>query len=107
MFIQNHLHCGNLCGTKLVKFLSETWNRIANVYPQDFKSNVTGKSFSEAFILTSINPQYDNRLHIDLPVQHIKTTSSEHVVYINYSECKNKKQFVYPTCSELVVFMYM
>ena len=36
----------------------------------------------------------------------METTSSEHVVYINYSECKNKKQFVYPTCSELVVFMH-
>ena len=38
----------------------------------------------------------------------MKTTSSEHVVYINCSECqnKNKKQFVYTTCSELVVFMY-
>ena len=34
---------------------------------------------------------------------YMKTTSSEHVVYINCSECqsKNKKQF-----SELVVFMY-
>ena len=39
---------------------------------------VTGKSLSEAFILTSTNPQYDNRLFIDLPVQYIKTTSSEH-----------------------------
>ena len=36
----------------------------------------------------------------------MKTTSSEHVVYINCSECKNKNQFVYTTCSELVVFMY-
>ena len=45
---------------------------------------------------------------IDLPVQYMETTSSEHVVYINCSECqnKNKKQFVYTTCSELVVFMY-
>ena len=68
----------------------------------------TGKSLSEAFILTSTNPQYDKRLFIDLPVQYVKTTSSEHVVYINCSECqnKNKKQFVYTKCSELVVFMY-
>ena len=38
----------------------------------------------------------------------MKTTSSEHVVYINCSECqnKNKKQFVYTTCSELGIFMY-
>ena len=38
----------------------------------------TGKSFSEAFILASINPQYDKRLTVELPVQYMKTTSSEH-----------------------------
>jgi hypothetical protein len=38
----------------------------------------TGKSFSEALILASTNPQYDKRLFIELPVQHIKTTSTEH-----------------------------
>jgi hypothetical protein len=38
----------------------------------------------------------------------MKTTSSEHAVYINCFECqnKNKKQLMYTTCSELVVFMY-
>ena len=63
-------------------------------------SYYTGKSLSEAFILTSTNPQND-RVFIDLPVQYMKTTSSEHVVYINCSECrnKNKKQFVCTTCS--------
>ena len=39
------------------------------------------QSLSEAFILTSTNPQYGKRLSIDLPVQYMKTTSSEHVVY--------------------------
>ena len=66
----------------------------------------TGKPLSEAFILTSTNPQYDISLFIDLPVQYMKTASSEHVVYINCSECQNKKQFVYTTGSEIVVFMY-
>ena len=33
--------------------------------------DVTGKSLSEAFILTSTNPQYDKRLFIELPVQHM------------------------------------
>ena len=42
----------------------------------------TGKSMSEALILEATNPQYDKRLLIDLPVQYMKTTSSEHVVYI-------------------------
>ena len=63
----------------------------------------TGKSLSEEFILTLTNPQYEKRLFIDLPVQYMKTTSLEHVVYINCSECQSKKQFVYTTCSELVV----
>ena len=38
----------------------------------------------------------------------MKTASSEHVMYINCSECQNKniENFVYTTCSELVVFMY-
>ena len=31
----------------------------------------TSKSFSEALILASTNPQYDKRLFIDLPVQYI------------------------------------
>ena len=67
---------------------------------------VKGKSFSEALILPSTHPQFDKRLFNKLRVQYIKTTSSEHVVYINCSESKNKKQFVYTTCSEVVVFMY-
>ena len=69
----------------------------------------TGKSLSEALILALTNPQYDDRLFIELPVEYIKIPSSEHVVYINYSEClnKNKKQqFVYTTSSELGIFMY-
>ena len=44
----------------------------------------TGKSLSEALILASTNPQYDNRLFIELPVQYMKITSSEHVVYRNW-----------------------
>ena len=68
----------------------------------------TGKSLLEALILASSNPQHEKRLFIDLPVQYMKTTSSEHGLYINCFECqnKNKKQFMYTTCSGLVVFMY-
>ena len=50
----------------------------------------TGNSFSEALILASTKPQYVKLLFIDLPVQYMETTSSEHVVYINCSECQNK-----------------
>ena len=66
----------------------------------------TGKTLSEVLILGSTKPQYDKRLFIDLPVQDMKTTSSEHVVYINCFECQNKKQFVYITCSQSVLIMF-
>ena len=66
----------------------------------------TGKSVSEALILKSVNPQYDDRLFIE--VQYKKNTCSEHVVYKNCFECqnKNKKQCLYTTCSELGIFLY-
>ena len=53
--------------------------------------------------------QYDKRLFImKLRVQYMEITSSEHLVYLNCSECrnKNKKQFMYTTCSEHVIFIY-
>ena len=37
------------------------------------------------FLDQLLNPQYDKRLFIDLPVQYIKTTSSEHVVIYQFS----------------------
>ena len=65
----------------------------------------TGKSFSEALILASTNPQYEKRLFIELPVEDMKNPRSEHVVYTNCFECQNKKQCMYKTCSVLVVFI--
>ena len=56
---------------------------------------MTRKSFSEALILASTNLKFDKRLFIELRVQNMKTTSSDHVVYINCSERKNKNQFVF------------
>ena len=38
------------------------------VWVEDSQTS-TGKSFSEGLILASVNPQYDKRLFIDLPVQ--------------------------------------
>ena len=68
----------------------------------------TGKSFSEALILTLTNPQYDDRLFIELLVQYMKIASSVHVDYINCSECqnKNKKQIMYTTCSQHVLNLF-
>ena len=43
-----------------------------------FQKKITGKSLSEALIFASTNPQYDDRLFIELQVQYMKITSSEH-----------------------------
>ena len=43
----------------------------------------TGKYLSEALIFASKNPQYDDRLFIELQVQYMKIASSEHVIYTN------------------------
>ena len=45
---------------------------------------VTGKYLSEALIFASINPQFDNRLFIELP---FKTTSAEHGRNMFYPYC--------------------
>ena len=39
---------------------------------------ITGKSLSEALIFALTNPQYDDRLFIELQVQYMKIPSSEH-----------------------------
>ena len=54
------------------------------------KMSLTGKSFSEALIFASTNPQYDKKL---------KIASSEHVVFINCSECQNKDKKQRFTCT--------
>ena len=60
--------------------LKRSYKRPHNKYGRNTLRalRVTGKSLSEALILGSTNPQYDKRLFIDLPVQYMKTTSSEH-----------------------------
>ena len=49
---------------------------------------ITGKSFSEALILESVNPKYDERLFIEF----IEKTSSQHIVYRYSFECQNKNK---------------
>ena len=46
----------------------------------------TGKSLSEALIFASTNPQYDNRLFIELQVQCMKIPSSEHGENMMYTK---------------------
>ena len=63
----------------------------------------TGESVSEALILESVNPQYDDWLFIDSRLQYKKHTSSEHVAYKNYFKYQKK---LYTTCYQLVFFLY-
>ena len=53
---------------------------------------VRGKylNFPEALILASTNPQYDKRLFIELRVQYIKITNSEHVENMLRTCCVHK-----------------
>ena len=62
------------------QWFETTWNR----YKQFLL--MWGKSFSEALILASINPQYDKRLFIELHFQHMKQkiANLEHVLYKIY-----------------------
>ena len=51
---------------------------------------------SEALIFVSTNPQYDNRLFIELQVQYMK---KQRIC------CVHSEQFNYTTCTELGIFM--
>ena len=51
--------------TLVKKFMAED-DEWMNDIPEDFMPD-TGKSFSEALILASPNPQYDKRLFLELP----------------------------------------
>ena len=67
----------------------------------------TGKSFSEALILASTNPQYDRRLFIELRVSTWKLQAQNMLcTYINWFLFWHSEQFMYTICTELVVFMY-
>ena len=64
---------------------------------------ITCKFLSEALIFASTNPQYDNRLFIELQVQYMKIPSSngEHVVY---RHCfRHSDHFLYTRCSPHVL----
>ena len=89
-----------------------TFDHRTSIYPlfgQTFQNTFqntfnTGKSLSEALILASTNPQYGDRLFIELQVQYMKIPSSEHVVYTNCILFWHSEQCVHRTCTELVVF---
>ena len=76
---------------------------VLHTYKKQLNRKIsTGEYFSEALILASTIPQYDKRLFTKLQIQYMKIASSEHVLYINCSECQNKnkkKQFLNVFCA--------
>ena len=68
----------------------------------------TGKPVSEAFIFASVNPQYENRLFIDLWFQYEKNTSSEHGhgVYKYCFECQNKNKKPMQEWGLVMIYLY-
>ena len=68
----------------------------------------TGKSLSEALIFASTNPQYDDRLFIELQVQYMKIPSSnllctEIVSNIQNNLCTKHVLSLHFSCTELVI----
>ena len=75
-------------------FLERFWPKIYLILYLS-RANLTthtGKYFSEALILASTNPQYDDRLLIELRVQYMKIASSEYVVYSRVSNNKHNME---------------
>ena len=63
----------------------------------------TGKSFSEALIIASVNPQYGKTLFIEFPEKYKFRTCC--VQKKSFWFCFDiSKQYLYTTCSELVFF---
>ena len=58
---------------RLVEIFVEIWNFLYTSFPADYR---TGKSFSEVLISASTNPQYEDRLFIELQVQYIENPCS-------------------------------
>ena len=68
------------CGKNMITYLKTKANFDINIARLQGKmiASFTGKSLSEALIFASTNPQYDDRLFIELQVQYMKISSSEH-----------------------------
>ena len=82
---------GGLLGSLLGGLIKVIWFQkdclVSSILPK-MNKNITviwiilydkGKYLSEALIFASNNPQYDDRLFIELQVQYIRIPSSEHV----------------------------
>ena len=60
----------------------------------------TGKSFSEARILATTNPLYDNRLFIELQAQNMLCTQIVFCFDIQ-NTCSELAHFMYRTCNSM------
>ena len=66
-----------------------------------------GKYLSEALILASTNPQYDDRLFIELRVHYMKIASSEHAQNMLFWMSKTiSEHYTFSSCTELGLFIY-
>ena len=64
VLLQNLVRFSEECAPSKIKF----WSNFIDLYYRGTGGNVqccTGKSFSEALILATTNPQYDKRLFIE------------------------------------------
>ena len=80
--------------------LNETTNRLNG--RNSTGTNCTGKSLSEALIFAATNPQYDNRLFIELQ-EHAQNMLCTQIVFVLDLTFK---QFMYTSCSEVATFIY-
>ena len=70
--------------------------------PRKLCDPVTGKSFSEALTLASVNPQYDKRFFIEFPKKYkFRTCCVQILFFLSW----HSKQCLYITCSEDVFFL--
>ena len=85
--------------SKIIEHIVPTlWNETLCTRQVLFDGH-TGKPLSEALIFASTNPQYDDRLFIELQLQYMKIPSSNlgrTCLYRNYFW--HSEQFLYTTC---------
>ena len=85
-----------------LSFLSTAFKIQSGQIMPILKEFGTGKSLSEALIFASINPQYDNRLFMELPVQYMNTTSAEHEQNM-FLPCSAHVLGLQFSCTEVVI----
>ena len=75
-----------------------------NFFQTDLIKRCTCKSLSEALILASTNPQYDNRLFIELQVKYMKIPSSNlgRICCVQKLFCKKKSFWQRFTCTKVL-----